>query len=367
MKMSEVTKELQEITIDASEEGKVTDLVLAIDIKDTTSVIHFGANAQEDVTAVSSQMLEGVRNKDLGKAGAPLSNMITAIKGFDVDSLDPNHKLGFFDKLFGKAKPLVEFLNQYEDTKEQIAKITDEMERQKGVLLHDIESLDRLYDANLSYVHELELYIKAGEQKLLVMDDKELPKLQKEAETGNDLLKAQEVKNVRALRDDFERRVHDLKLTRQVALQSLPSIRLVQDNDKTLVNKMNSTLVNTVPLWKNQLAQTITIYRNQQAGEVLNDAMDLTNELLEANAKNLKEANRQTRELAERGVFDIDSVKLANKLLIETIEEGLVIADEGKAARAKAEEELHVLEEDLKSSLLSLKAKGKQTTNSIEE
>jgi len=364
--MSEQSRDLQEIVVDAAEEKTVAELVNAIDLKDTTSVIHFGAGAQEDVTVVSSQMLEGVKNKDLGKTGAPLSEMIAAIKGFDVDSLDPNKKPGFFDRLFGKAKPLVLFLNQYEDTKEQIAKITDEMERQKGVLLHDIESLDRLYDANLSYVHQLELYIKAGEQKLLALDNNELPAMQKEAESGEDLLMAQELKNMRALRDDFERRVHDLKLTRQVALQSLPSIRLVQDNDKTLVNKMNSTLVNTVPLWKNQLAQTITIYRNQQAGEVLKDAMDLTNELLEANAKNLKEANRQTRELAERGVFDIDSVKLANKLLIETIEEGLVIADEGKAARAKAEEELHVLEHDLKASLLALKAKNGSTESTKE-
>ncbi len=131
---------------------------------------------------------------------------------------------------------------------------------------------------------------------------------------------------------------------------------MVQENDKTLVNKMNSTLVNTVPLWKNQLAQTITIYRNQKAGKVLDDAMNLTNELLEANAKNLKEANRQTRTLAERGVFDIESVKLANQLLIETIEEGLVIADEGKKAREKAEDELQTLENDLKSTLLAVKA-----------
>jgi uncharacterized protein YaaN involved in tellurite resistance len=149
-------------------------------------------------------------------------------------------------------------------------------------------------------------------------------------------------------------------LTRQVALQSLPSIRLVQDNDKTLINKINSTLVNTVPLWKNQLAQTITIYNNQKAGGVLKEAMDLTNELLEANAKNLKEANRQTRELAERGVFDIESVKLANKLLIETIEDGLMIADEGKKAREKAEVELAQLEEELKASLIATQARQEQ-------
>ncbi len=180
------------------------------------------------------------------------------------------------------------------------------------------------------------------------------------------MLEAQQLKDLRATRDDFERRVHDLMLTRQVALQSLPSIRLVQDNDKTLINKINSTLVNTVPLWKNQLAQTITIYRNQKAGGVLKEAMDLTNELLEANAKNLKEANRQTRELAERGVFDIESVKLANKLLIETIEDGLSIADEGKKARQKVEKELVELEKELKETLLATQARQTAITETKE-
>ena len=175
------------------------------------------------------------------------------------------------------------------------------------------------------------------------------------------MLQAQELKNLRLARDDFERRVHDLMLTRQVALQSLPSIRMVQDNDKSLINKINSTLVNTVPLWKNQLAQTITIYRNQKAGDVLRESMDLTNELLEANAKNLQESNRQTRELAERGVFDIESIKLANKVLIDTIQESLSIADEGKIARKKAQEDLQGLEQELKDSLIAASAHKNST------
>ena len=329
----------------------------SIDLSSSSSIIHFGAQTQEEVTAISSQMLEGVKGKDLGEAGDNLGNMIATIRGFDIDALDPNKKLGFFDKLLGKAKPLVVFLSKYEDTKEQIEKITDELERQKGVLLNDIESLDRLYDANVKYVKELELYIEAGEKRLEKLDEEEIPALEMESEQNSDLLIAQKVKDLRLTKDDFERRLHDLKLTRQVALQSMPTIRMVQDNDKTLINKINSTLVNTVPLWKNQLAQTITIYRNQKAGDVLSDAMDLTNELLEANAQNFKKANAQTRELAERGVFDIESVKLANKLLIETIEESLQIAENGKEARKKAESELVTLESELKESLLRAKAK----------
>ncbi|MEA3522993.1 MAG: toxic anion resistance protein [Campylobacterota bacterium] len=347
----ELKNELAKIEVDDT--VAVSNLVDTIDLSSSASIIHFGSGAQEELTTVSSSMLEGVKSKDLGEAGAPLLNMIATIKGFDVAALDPNKKLGFFDKLLGRAKPLVVFLDKYENTKEQIESITDELEKQKGTLLNDIESLDRLYDANLNYIHDLENFIVAGGQKIELLDVHEIPQLTEKANSSDNMLEAQELKDLRAARDDFERRVHDLMLTRQVALQSLPSIRLVQDNDKTLINKINSTLVNTVPLWKNQLAQTITIYRNQQAGGVLKEAMDLTNELLEANAKNLKEANRQTRELAERGVFDIESVKLANKLLIETIEDGIVIAEEGKKARAKAEIELEELESELKASLLA--------------
>ena len=362
--MEATIKEIVEIEVQDNQ--AVSVLVENIDLNSSASIIHFGANAQEEVTTVSSAMLEGVRGKDLGPAGAPLSNMIATIKGFDVAALNTNRELGFFDRLLGRAKPLVVFLNKYEDTKEQIEAITDELEHQKGTLLNDIESLDRLYDANLNYIHELEHYIVAGGQKLEILDGTEIPLLVDKAKESDNMLQAQELKDLRASRDDFERRVHDLMLTRQVALQSLPSIRLVQDNDKTLINKINSTLVNTVPLWKNQLAQTITIYRNQKAGGVLKEAMDLTNELLEANAKNLKEANRQTRELAERGVFDIESVKLANKLLIETIEDGLVIADEGKVARKKAEAELEVLEKELKESLLATQVRQEKLESSKE-
>jgi len=174
---------------------------------------------------------------------------------------------------------------------------------------------------------------------------------------------AQELRDLRSARDDLERRVHDLKLTRQVTMQSLPSIRLVQENDKSLVTKINSTLVNTVPLWETQLAQAVTIHRSAEAAETIKQATDLTNELLESNAANLKEANRQVREQMERGVFDIESIRKANEYLIDTIEESLAIADEGKARRAAAEEELVTLEDKLKETLAAAKSRGTANPN----
>ena len=180
----------------------------------------------------------------------------------------------------------------------------------------------------------------AGEEKLKRIDNEILPEVSKKAENTDDVLGAQELRDVRSARDDLERRIHDLKLTRQVAMQSLPSIRLIQENDKGLVNKINSTLVNTVPLWRQQLAQAVTIFRSAEAAKSVRAASDLTNDLLEKNAENLRTANRTVREELERGVFDVNSVRKANENLIATIEESLQIADEGKRRRAEAERTL---------------------------
>ncbi|MCH9740700.1 MAG: toxic anion resistance protein, partial [Epsilonproteobacteria bacterium] len=174
---------------------------------------------------------------------------------------------------------------------------------------------------------------------------------------GEEMLAIQELKEIRAFADDLERRVHDLRLSRQVAMQSLPSIRLIQENDKSLINKISSTLVNTVPLWRNQLAQTVTIFRSHESAKALKNANDLTNELLEKNAEGLREANQEIRTQMERGVFDIESIKVANTTLIETLNDSLKIADNGKAARVKALEELNKTEKELKDALLATKAK----------
>ena len=346
---------------DASIKDQTKIELLAKEIKDDDphTVIFFGSKAQEQINAVSDSMLEGVRNKDLGTSGDSLNSLVTAIKGFDVDSLNPNVKQGFFSKLFGFASPAIKFLGRYEDVRGQVDRITDDLESHKAQLITDVTALDRLYDVNFDYFNELELYIAAGVHKLKELDGVTIPKLQDEAGESKKLAKTLGLQDIITTRNDLDRRVHDLRLTRQVAMQALPSIRMVQENDKNLISKINSTLVNTVPLWKNQLAQTITIYRSGEAAKSVKNATDLTNELLEENAKNLKQANKVIREEVERGVYDIDTIKSANNTLIEAIQESLEIAQKGKEARSKAEGELVILEDQLKGALLA--ASGKKS------
>ncbi|OQX02518.1 MAG: toxic anion resistance protein [Thiothrix lacustris] len=339
--------------------SKLENIIAEIDMHDRSSIMFFGTKTQEQMTTISEKMLNGVKNKDIGSAGKSLTNMVVAIKGFDIDSLNPNDEPSWWEKLIGKAKPVVEFLNQYEEVRKQIDTITDEMEGHKTQLLTDVVTLDKLYEANLDFFHNLEAYIAAGEEKLRRLESTDIPALVAKVEANTaDMILAQNLRDLRSSRDDLERRVHDLRLTRQVAMQSLPSIRLVQENDKTLINKINSTLINTVPLWKNQLAQAVTIFRMSDAAEVVKKASDLTNELLEKNAETLRLGNAETRKQMERGVFDIESVKKANQSLIDTINDSLRIADEGKAMRAKAEEEIKVMESELRHALTSAKSKA---------
>ncbi len=336
---------------------KIQKLLAEIDMSDTHSIIFFGSKAQEQLTRISDRMLEGVKNKDVGPAGTDLNEMVAIIRGFEVDDLDPNKKQGFMDRLFGKAKPVVKFLQQYEEVGKQIDAITDKLEKHKTSLLTDITSLDRLYQANLEYFYTLEDYIAAGEEKLRQLDETIIPEQAKQVETSQEIIAAQNLRDIRAARDDLERRVHDLRLTRQVSMQSLPGIRLVQENDKGLVTKINSTIVNTVPLWRQQLATAVTIFRSSQAAETVKAATDLTNDLLAANAENLKIANAETRKQLERGVFDIEVIKQANQTLIATIEESLQIADQGKKMRAEAVTQLQVCETELRKTLASAQAK----------
>lgn len=341
----------------ADRQKNIQQLMNEIDFDDTQSIIFFGSKAQEQLTSISDRMLDGVKNKDIGPAGTDLNEMVSTIRGFDIDELDPNKKQGFFSRLFGKAKPVVKFLQQYEEVGKQIDKITDKLETHKTNLLTDIVSLDKLYQANLDYFHTLEDYINAGDAKLLQLDNEIIPEQAEQAENSTEVMTAQNLRDLRSARDDLERRVHDLRLTRQVAMQSLPGIRLVQENDKGLVNKINSTIVNTIPLWRQQLATAVTIFRSSQAAETVKAANDLTNDLLAANAENLKQANAETRKQIERGAFDIETVKQANLTLIATIEESLQIADEGKKMRSEAVQELQLCESELRKALSSAHAK----------
>ncbi|CTQ50153.1 toxic anion resistance protein [Jannaschia donghaensis] len=331
-----------------------------LDMINTQSIISFGSAAQAELQQISQAMLADVKNKDVGPAGDSLRNIVSTIRGFSVSELDVRRKRSWWEKLLGRAAPFSNFISKFETVQGQIDKVTDDLLKHEHVLLKDIKSLDKLYEKTLDFYEELGLYIAAGEAKIADLDATAIPA--KEAEIAalpddDKMIGSQELRDLRAARDDLERRVHDLKLTRQVTMQSLPSIRLVQENDKSLVTKINSTLVNTVPLWETQLAQAVTIQRSREAAEAVRDANDLTNDLLKANAKNLREANSVVRIEMERGVFDIEAVRQANEDLVATINESLQIADEGKARRAEAEKELTIMEKELRETLASATAR----------
>ncbi len=375
--METKTKEIIETTIEEQnenlpaiqeeEKSKLEKALSELDFKDRSSIIYFGASAQEELDEISNRMIDGVKNKDTGAAGAVLNEMIATIKGFDLEELNPNKKLPWYAKLFGGTKPLVKFIQGYEEVRDQIDEISNNLESHKSKLMKDVVSLDKLYEANLEYFRTLEIYIEAGEIKKKELEEKIIPEYEERAK-DEDMLAIQELKEIRAFRDDLERRIYDLRLSRQVTMQSLPSIRLIQENDKSLINKIASTLVNTVPLWRNQLAQTVTIFRSHESAKALKNATDLTNELLEKNAEGLREANKEVRTQMERGIFDIESIKIANDTLIATLNDSLEIAEEGKKARIKALTELENTEHELKEALLATKTKLETLpTKTVEE
>jgi len=374
--METKTKEIIEVAIEEKSEQvpevmveEVTalqDALNELDINDRKSIIYFGSSAQEKLDEISNRMIDGVQNKDIGAAGAALNEMVASIRGFDMDEFNPNVKLAWWQKLFGVTKPLVKFIQEYEGVRDQIDMISNSLEKHKSNLMTDIVSLDKLYDANLDYFRNLELYIKAGETKLGELEATIIPEYESKAQ-DKEMLAIQDLKEVRGFRDELERRVHDLRLSRQVTMQSLPSIRLIQENDKSLIAKITSTLVNTVPLWRNQLAQTVTIFRSHDTANAVKEAANLTNELLEKNAEGLREANAEVRTQMERGIFDIESIKKANETFIATLDDSLRIAQEGKEARAKALVELQNTEKELKDALLAVKAKAEELPEKVKE
>ncbi|WP_022706598.1 MULTISPECIES: toxic anion resistance protein [Paracoccus] len=345
---------------DPATEAQIRKRMDEIDLGDSGSILRFGTRAQGDLQQISQQMLSDVKSKDAGPAGDSLREVVTTIRGFSTQELDVRRTRSWWEKLLGRAAPFAKFVASYEKVQTQIDRITAELESHEQTLLKDVKSLDLLYDRTLNFYDELALYIAAGDAKLRELDQQVIPAKVEEVAArpeGEQVMEAQELRDLRTLRDDLERRVHDLRLTRQVTMQSLPSIRLVQENDKSLITKINSTLVNTVPLWETQLAQAVTIQRSAEAARAVREAGDLTNELLTRNADNLRSANAQIRTETERGVFDIEAVKSANAQLIATIEDSLRIADEGRTRRRAAEEELTRMEGELRDTLSAARAR----------
>lgn len=336
---------------DTLDQKRVLQLADQLNIKDSKSILDFGTDSQRQLTSIADTMLNDVKSKDTGAAGQLLSEMVVTLRGFQGAELRVNDKPGLWDRLLGKTKPFQLFLQKFEGVSDQIDQISNNLEVRKQQLLVDVSTLDHLYEATLGYFRDLRYHIAAGEQVLAHADSHSLPALKEHAKTSNTMESTQRLRDFQTHRDELERRLHDMRLTKQVAMQALPSIRMIQENDKGLVNKINTTLVNTVPLWRQQLAQSIAIYRSGEAAKVLKDSADLTNELLKNNAETLKTSNKEARIQLERGVFDIETVEAANKLLIETIEESISLHEQAQTQRAEAEKRLDAAEQELKQAL----------------
>ncbi|WPB83066.1 toxic anion resistance protein [Sediminicoccus rosea] len=337
-------------------EEEVARLAAAIDLKDPGTILRFGAAAQSRAQAAADAMLEGAQNRETGEAGQTLSSMLTALRGFDVTNLA--EKPGFFQRLFNKAgSEATAIVQRYEGVRDQVQVIGDKLDQHRTKLLEDVERLERLYTATLDWFHALADHIAAGERVLKHTDSVVIPALEAAALDAGDPLAPQALRDGRAARDELERRVHDLRLTRQVAMQALPSIRLIQENDKALSAKIQSVLANTVPLWSQQLAQALAIHRMREAGQAVKAATDLTNKLLVANAETLRTGNAEARRELERGTFDMEAIKQANAALVGTIEDSLRIADEARVQRRTAEAELAKCEQDIRRALSAAKAR----------
>jgi uncharacterized protein YaaN involved in tellurite resistance len=333
----------------------IESLAQQIDLSDPGTILRFGQDVQNRAQAAADAMLEGARNQETGEAGRTLSSLLTTLRGFDVTKLD--ERPGFFARMFTKAgAELTGIIQRYETVKGQIEAIGDRLDTHRTRLMEDVEQLERLYGATLEWFHALGAHIAAGEQVLARTDAETIPAMERAVAEARDDLAPQRLRDLRAARDELDRRVHDLRLTRQVAMQALPSIRLIQENDKALSAKIHSVLANTVPLWRQQLAQALAIHRMREAGATVKAATDLTNRLLTANAETLRRANQEARTELERGVFDIEAVKQANAALVATIEDSLKIADEARGQRARAAEELEKLEGDIRRVLMQARS-----------
>lgn len=348
-----IKKEVNLTDFTAEEFLRVKEIAGSIDVKDSQAIIEYGVGAQTDIADFSDTVLNQVRSKDAGHAGEALNDLMVSVKEIDVDSISGNSSNGLFKRFSRQVK---KFIGRYNKLSVQIDSIVEKLETTRDSLFRDVELLDQLYDKNYLYLKELDIYIAAGDMKIQELKDTTLPALRREAEEVNDAVKSQELRDLESLIGRFEKRVHDLKLSRMVAIQSMPQIRLVQNNDQVLVERIQSSILNTIPLWKSQIVIAITLFRQKAALKVQKKVTDTTNELLKKNSEMLKTGTIETAKEAERGIVDIETLQQVNSDLIETITESLRIQQEGRVARANAEKELNVLEGELKQKLMEARS-----------
>ncbi len=334
------------------EEKKMVDEFAAkIDITNSNMILQYGAGSQKKIADFSESALNNVKTKDLGEIGGMLSNVVLELKNFDITE-EKSGFLGFFKK---SANKLTMMKEKYTKVDTNINKICTVLENHQMQLFKDIAILDKMYELNKVYYKELSMYILAGKKKLAKLETEELPALLQKASLSGLPEDAQAANDFQALCNRFEKKIHDLELTRMISIQMAPQIRLVQNNDTLMSEKIQSTIVNTIPLWKSQMALALGVAHSTDAARAQREVTDMTNELLRKNAETLKMSTIETAKESERGIVDIETLRITNQSLISTLDEVMRIQTEGRQKRKEAEIELNQIEEELKQKLLSLR------------
>lgn len=351
--LSKDEKEIQNPVFDESllstEEKKiVNDFANQIDLNKSNQILQYGVGAQKKIADFSETALNNVKTKDLGEIGDMLSGVVTELKSFDVEE-DEKGFLGFFKKSSNKITAMK---SKYDKAEVNINKICESLETHQMQLLKDIAMLDKMYELNKTYFKELSMYILAGKKKLAMVQSEELPALLEKSSASGLPEDAQAFNNLAAISNRFEKKIHDLELTRMISIQMAPQIRLVQGNDTIMAEKIQSTIVNTIPLWKSQMVLALGVTHSTQAAKAQREVTDMTNELLKKNAKTLKMATIETAKESERGIVDVETLRITNESLISTLDEVMRIQTEGRQKRKEAEIELYRIEEELKTKLL---------------
>lgn len=345
-------EQVEELDVLTPEEKKmVADFAAQIDLRSSNAILQYGAGAQKKIADFSESALENVKTKDLGEVGDMLAGVVTELKSFDEEE-EEKGIFGFFKKGGNK---LANMKAKYDKAEVNVNKICDALEGHQIQLMKDIAMLDKMYELNTTYFKELSMYIAAGKKKLQDVAATELPELEAKAARSGLPEDAQAVNDLNALCNRFEKKIHDLELTRTISLQMAPQIRLVQSNDTVMSEKIQSTLVNTIPLWKSQMVLAIGVENSSRAAKAQREVTDMTNELLRKNAEKLKLATVETAKESERGIVDIETLKATNESLISTLDEVMKIQQEGKEKRRTAEAELNRIENELKQKLLEIR------------
>ena len=338
----------EEIVLSEEEKAQVEAFAKQIDLSNSTAILNYGAGTQKKLSDFSEKALDSIRTKDMGEVGDMITKLIGELKDFDAAEEEKGLKA-----LFKKSSNrLTAMKAKYAKVETNVNVITTELEKHETTLLKDVAMLDQLYDANLAYFKELSMYIAAGKKKLEDTRNGELVELQNKAKSSGLAEDTQAAKDLAALCDRFEKKLYDLQLTRTIALQSGPQIRMVQSSDTMMAEKIQSTIVNTIPLWKNQMVIAIGVEHSNQAAKAQREVSDMTNQLLKKNADALKTATIETVKESERGIVDMETIKHTNEQLISTMDEVLRIQAEGKERRRNAEQELSQIENELKTKLL---------------